>query len=191
MIFGKKSSLRIRELYRTEGEQVNIDVKISGYDDFFSDWDYAPVRMRDLNDDLYSYLLDCCMEIPERYVIRIVLHLPESLKDGRKEESNRTGYRNYMKYRLRVNTRERKAEFLRTGWCLLFGVLFIGAGYFLDHYGRSFYVISILKEGFFIGGWVLFWELFSSLFFNDREIRRRISMIRRLHKAELLFLYQK
>ncbi len=184
----KKRDLKIRDLYRIQGKRVQIDIRISSYQDFFSDWDYSPIKMRDLNDDLFSYLLECSMEIPQKYPLDIVLHIPEGVKNEKKELSNRTSYRNYLLYRHRLCLRERQNSYIRMVWFFLFGVLFIGIGYFLEGHER-FAVIKILKEGFFIGGWVLFWELFSSLFFNIRELDKRISMVNRLVKAGLEFHY--
>ena len=49
---------------------------------------------------------------------------------------------------------------------------------------------EFLIEGLSIGGWVLFWELFSNLFFSSSEMRETKGILERLKKSKINYEYR-
>ncbi|MBE0449364.1 MAG: hypothetical protein IBX70_00830 [Clostridia bacterium] len=50
-------------------------------------------------------------------------------------------------------------------------------------------VVSVLKEGIFIGGWVFLWEVFTLIFITLGEERKVSKIIKRLLDTEICFIY--
>lgn len=182
--------LKIHQLYRTEGSTVFIDITIDFYREVFNTWDFSPLLNRDLDDDLFEYLESCCREIPKRYSLKIVLHLPRNVKDPHKEELNSISFLNFFSYKLRKLTLSRRSLYTGALWYLLFGVVFISLGYLTEMILIVSELFAILQEGFFIGGWVLFWELFTALFFRNRELKESLSVLKRLRDAKIEYEYK-
>jgi len=184
------NELTIQRFYRVDGGTVFIDIKLHYYREVFNTWDFSPLLNRDLDDDLFEYLEECVREIPKRNTVEIALHLPKDLKDRGKESMNTESFRNFFDYKIRKLQIMRRELYSNTFRYSLFGILFISLGYFLEngitpHSG----LIKILREGFFIGGWVLFWELFSTIFFRKSDIKKTMTSLTRLKNAAIVYEY--
>ena len=182
--------LKISGLYRHRNDTYLIDIEIDFYREIFNTWDFSPELNRDLDDDLFEYLEECCREIPAKSPISIVIHLPASISDPQKEELNKKSFENYFGYRIRkLKIKKRKMYKDATSYAS-YGLLFILLATLMEHFmpGNTFF--SVLKEGFFIGGWVLFWELFSMVFFHKGEVREMMGILRRLQQAPIEYEYE-
>ena len=182
--------LKIQKFYRVEGAVVFIDIKIHLYREVFNTWDFSPLLNRDMDDDLFEYLEECAGEIPRRYQIRIVFHLPEKIRDREKEQTHTRSVRNFFDYKIRKLQIAKRTLYMNTAKYSLFGLLFISLGYFMQN-RLPFHnaLVDILKEGFFIGGWVLFWELFTTIFFRKESLGQTMTSLKRLKKASIEYQY--
>lgn len=170
---------------------IYIDIKIDFYREIYNVWDFSPLINRDLDDDLFEYLESSAMEIPKKYRICIVFHLQDSKKNNKLEEKNIKGFQNYFNYQIREINLKQRANIRKI---LLYGILgfaLIFLGYFIRNISISIPFINVLSEGFFIGGWVLFWELFSGIFFKRSDMRNRRAVLTRLLKAGIVYEYYK
>ncbi len=119
-----------------------------------------------------------------------MFHVPARIKNPEKEENSIIGFKNYFRYQIR---KIRVAQFklirriLKYG---VFGILLIYLGNRLALYIANDSFFRFLVEGFFIGGWVLFWELFSNLFFKQSDTRAQKKILYRLFNAELTYQYK-
>ncbi len=52
---------------------------------------------------------------------------------------------------------------------------------------KEMFLLNFISEGFYIGGWVLFWELFSTLFFKSREYSEEAYVLNRLMKSKIKY----
>ncbi|MBL7006753.1 MAG: hypothetical protein ISR78_06725, partial [Spirochaetia bacterium] len=57
--------------YNPETQAYIIKVSIKQYTHIFNDLDPAPLKRRDLNQDLLNYLDDCSFDIPLGYKVNI------------------------------------------------------------------------------------------------------------------------
>jgi hypothetical protein len=168
---------------------IYIDIKIDFYREIYNVWDFSPLINRDLDDDLFEYLESSAMEIPKKYNICIVFHLHNSKKDVKLEEKSIKGFQNYFNYQIRKINLKQKSNIRKI---LLYGILgfaLIFFGYFIRNISISIPFIDVLSEGFFIGGWVLFWELFSGIFFKRSDMKNRGDVLTRLLKAGIVYEY--
>jgi len=176
--------------YDNKKQQIFIDINLDRYTDLYNEWDFSPAKKRDLDEDLYQYLIECSQEIPLKWALTIRLHLPESLYDPTKEATAQKGIWNYFHYRLhRTSFTRQKAlkQLIRYG---LFGVIFLFTGVFLiPQIFPQGIVEQLSREGLIIGGWVLFWECFSIVFFEDKLHREHKRHLKRLIKSKLEFIY--
>ncbi|MBN2440947.1 MAG: hypothetical protein JXJ04_06365 [Spirochaetales bacterium] len=175
--------------YRCSKEQnkIYIDIRLDFYREIYNVWDFSPLINRDLDDDLFEYLENCAGEIPKKYSLSIVFHVPAHIKDPEKEKKSITGFKNYFNYQMRKINQEQRNIMGRSGIYGFFGVILIFIGYFLKTIAVSVPFLNVLIEGFFIGGWVLFWELFSTVFFKQSDVRRRKYIINRLKNTEIIY----
>lgn len=187
----KKNRLDPKEVYRYE-KQTNtffIDIKIDFYREIYNAWDFSPLSRSDLDDDLFDYLESCGRDIPKRSRLCIMFHLPEKIKEKEKEKNSILGYKNYFLYKIKRLSQEIRSARRRLIIYFIFGVLFIFLGNLLHLNIPDRSVFYFVIEGLFIGGWVLFWELFSILFFKFRDFRDRKALLCRLRDSEIKYNY--
>jgi hypothetical protein len=167
-----------------------LDISLDDYTDIFDEWDFSPYRKRDIDAGFFQFLLDSSQELPLKKSLSILFHLPEKVYDESKEKNSRKGIQNYLRYQLKKQETEKRKQLTNTFWYTVFGVLFLVLGYFLQNFVKSVFLLNLLPEGLFIGGWVLFWESFSIVFFKTRDINILIRHYRRLIASDYLYRYE-
>jgi hypothetical protein len=168
-----------------------LSLAVNSFKEIYNTWDYSPYRKRDINEALIKYIEDCSAEIPLRHKMSIHLYLPENEKDENQEKEGTTALRSYFKYLLYKKLQQR-ARYLRNATMYGFsGFLLLTLAYVLQKLGVEEYYLPILPEGLFIGGWVLFWEVFSIIFFRVREISQAIKEYDRLGEAGITYHFGK
>lgn len=177
--------------YSNKDNTVFIDVRIDFYREIYNEWDFSPMVNRDLDDELFEYIESSAEEIPKKYSLCIVFNIPEKIKNPEKEEKSIVGLQNFFKYKIRRIKIEQKKNFRNAGIYGFFGLILIFIGYFMKRASFGIPFIDVVIEGFFIGGWVLFWELFSSIFFKNNNINRRKRIFARLMKSKIIYHYIK
>ena len=156
----KTQLLRSYQIHK-KSKIVFIDINLDMYTDLYNEWDFSPQKKRDMDEDLFNYIISCSSEIPLKMKIIIRMHLPREIESGEKEKSALAGIDRYFWYCLEKNTFQRKKAFrnmLSYGGA---GLVFLLMGAYLPLILRELAFLEILHEGLLIGGWVLFWESFS------------------------------
>ncbi|MBN2324297.1 MAG: hypothetical protein JXQ30_11230 [Spirochaetes bacterium] len=129
------------------------------------------------------------MEIPAGAKLDINFFLPEGIRDSEKEKKSSEGLRNYFTYTVKKLAAKKHVQFRNIALYGIFGGGLLFLAYLLQSLLERKYLLNILPEGLFIGGWVLFWEIFSIVFFKLRDITRRIRVYRRLRDSRINHLY--
>jgi hypothetical protein len=181
-----------KKLYRFDraANRYHVDVAIDYYREVYNEWDFSPFRNRDLDRTLMEYLEECSREIPLRAGIAITFHLPRDLRDAVKEERSIAGLKNYFGYELLKAAGRRRRYVRRFALYLLSGMVFLIGAYLAQTFLRGPFPMRVLPEGLLIGGWVLFWEAFSILFFRSRDVTERMRHLRRFVGARILYEYR-
>jgi hypothetical protein len=68
-------------------------------------------------------------------------------------------------------------------------MLFLLIGYFFMLDIENI-IISVAREGIFIGGWVFLWEVITNIFIVRREMKQSSLLFQRLLQAEIRFIYR-
>jgi hypothetical protein len=184
----KEKSLKHFYHYNKSEKTYEVRVDLDQYRDVYSEWDYAPMINRDLDEDLIEFLLEGSYEIGLSKKMKIVFFIPKNLEDQEKEKKSVEGMRHYFDYQMR----RVKGQVLRK---LKISLIFLIIGFaFLILAGLSklyshgdFFSVS-LSEGLYIGAWVALWEIFSIWFFQISDLRRKIKHFKRLNNIEIKYL---
>jgi len=180
----------LRKVYKYDEMGVFIiDVQLEDYRDAYSEWDYSPFNNRDLDEDLTEYLLDCSYEIPMKYNLIIDFHILNKIPNASREEKSRIGMQNFFLYQQRKLANQKVRMFKDIAKFLLLGSILLVLGFYMRKFYPSTLILSVLAEGFFIGGWVMLWEMFSAWFFDIKKISMKSAHFERLFQSKINFSY--
>ncbi|HPE70260.1 MAG TPA: hypothetical protein P5560_13230 [Thermotogota bacterium] len=166
-----------------------VDVSLDGYGDLFNAWDRAPLKRRDLNPDLNNFMEEATEEIPMKFPIVVLLHLPRGSRIGWKEEKSRTGWKNYYRFQKHLVSKEIRESNGRIVVYVIVAMLFLFLAYFFQPWEARGLVYTITIQGMVVGGWVFLWEAFSMAFFKNRTLYRHRRRYHRLMETEIRFVY--
>ncbi|MDH4261961.1 MAG: hypothetical protein OEV78_02840 [Spirochaetia bacterium] len=177
--------------YDSVNKTYILNLSINSFKKMYNTWDYSPYRKRDINETLIKYIEDCSAEIPLKHKMSIHMYLPENEKNENQEKEGISALKYYFKYLLYKKVQQ-KSRYLKNAMLYgLSGFLFLTMAYIFQKLGAEKYYLPILPDGLFIGGWVLFWEVFSIIFFRVREISQSIKEYYRLSEAEITYHFGK
>ena len=182
----------LKELYRYNIVESSyyVDITLDSYRDVYSEWDYSPFINRDLDDDLFDYLMECSYEIGVRRDLVISFYLPEKLKDENKEMRSIEGFRHYFSYRIRKLKGEQIRQIRNTIMLAAIGVVMLVLAYFLESAIPVDFFSKTIVEGLYIGAWVALWELFTIWFFSITKLNYMLKHYRRLQHVVIEYIYR-
>ncbi len=97
---------------------------------------------------------------------------------------------NYFGYQLKKLKNRKMRVFKDTIFFLVFGsILLLSGGYIDTNFDTSIW-LKLLSEGFYIGGWVMLWEMFSHCFFDMSKVNGKMKHFKRLKESEITFIYE-
>ncbi len=102
---------KIKQNYHKQVYQKNKDgafkilVSLDKYEDIYSDWDPAPFRKRDIEDDFVEYIWDSAIDIPLKEDIKIVFLMDEKVRNEPKETQLVKALNNHFTYSLHKSER--------------------------------------------------------------------------------------
>lgn len=178
-----------QDLYRydeSDGTYI-VEVSLDEYEDVYDEWDPSPFKKRDIEDEFDDFIWDSANDIPLKYNIKIVLYLPKAQKNVVKEKALREAYDNFYSFRLMRAYKTQKNIQKKILLYLMMSLTFLYIGYFYS--AESGIVMSVLKEGIFIGGWVFLWEVFTLIFITLGEERKVSKIVKRLLDSKISFIY--
>lgn len=168
-----------------------IEISLDDYDEIFNGWDASQIKRKELEPELFEYLLSASYEIPLKEDIEVCFYMKEAFLNQEKEETSRIGIGYNFKMRLHFLNMDIHRNSRRIWTYIAMSFLFLLAAYLIPNYIDLNVLFSILMEGLFIGGWVLLWEAFSLFFFSTHDIRVRKKHILRLLASPIEFKYIK
>ncbi|WP_025435829.1 hypothetical protein [Peptoclostridium acidaminophilum] len=190
----KKKMDYFRKVYKydDEAKAYIIEASLDDYTEILNGWDPSPVRWRDIEPEFKFFLEECAHDIPLRYPLEILLHLPESVKNSKKEKLTQEAIKNNFEFLTHLESKDLRQRNKKSAIYVVMAFVFLSAAYTLQDTGISENVLmSILLEGIFIGGWVFLWEAFSLVFIYNQDVRRNLREMRRFSKAQITFKYGK
>lgn len=164
-----------------------VEVRVRDLHQLFDYRDPAPFRQRDLDEDFTRYLESYLDEISPNRPIRIQIYIDTS-HDEVTPAIIKDSIHDYFLYQIQIK-RGQLAKTYRTAQIfLVIGLVLIAACLGIAHALSTVTdspVISAVREGFIIFGWVSLWRPIDLLLFDWYPIYDRIRIYRRLATAEL------
>ncbi|MBN1500727.1 MAG: hypothetical protein JW982_11255 [Spirochaetes bacterium] len=188
----KENIFDIRNIYRIseDKKRVYIDIQLDFYREIYSVWDFSPIANRDLDEDLFEYLEACAVEIPPKYKIVIVFHIPHEIRDNDKETKSIAAYKNFFNYRIRRIKAQQNNKSKSIFLYLLLGIICITSSILINRYFPENIISIFFSEGLTIGSWVVFWELFYFIFFARAEVKKEEKIMKRLAGSDIEYKYR-
>lgn len=191
-MFSKKRENYLKRIYRTNPETnaFVIEISLDDYNEIFNGWDPSPVKRRDLDPDLLSFMEECAADIPLKFPLELQFFVPGDRCDDDKEALSREGIRNnfdFISHFIRKDLEEIRQKAIIY---LLAAFAFLSVGYVSRQYVVTNMVTTVLTEGVSIGGWVFLWESFSLFFFSGQEVHRRLKRYMRFRETKITFQYR-
>ncbi len=141
-----------------------------------------------IEEEFNEFIITSAEDIPSKYNLIIVLHLPESKKDEKKEKSVTSAYENFYLYAAAKERRNWLRLRKKTMLYFILSIILLGVGYFyLDETDQV--VLNVIREGVFIGGWVFLWEAITNIFIIRHEVKSVMSLYKRLYLSIIRFSY--
>lgn len=172
-----------RSVYRREGGDWLIELRLREVRQLFQQLDPAPFRDKDLDPAAEAYIEDAVREIGSKQRARLLIHLPEQERSSEAARSLPESISNYFSYRAQ-QTRVELGRLLRLAAVnLLIGLLFLAACLALRRALLGGGSYELLAEGLLIIGWVALWrpvEMFLYDWWPVLRRRRRLDAIARM-----------
>ncbi|BBE31705.1 hypothetical protein OSSY52_18460 [Tepiditoga spiralis] len=180
-----------QRLYKYDDENNNyiIEVSLNNYEEVYDDWDPSPFKKRDIEEEFNYFIMNSSKDIPLKYGLTIVLYLPESKKDDKKEKTLKTAYLNFYNY-INERIKDKLLKLYRKIFYSFFFSIFllIMSMFILKDVNNMFF--KLVREGFSIGGWVFLWEAFTDFFWTRNDIISEYKIYKRLNEAKINFVYK-
>jgi len=170
-------------VYRREGEDTLIEIRLREVRQLFHTLDPAPFREKDLDEAAEQYLLEACREAGSHRPLRLVVHLPRPEAQSDAARTLADAVHNYFGYRER-QLRTDTFRLLRFGaFSFALGLGFLVACLVLRRWlvARPLLVDrAIVDEGLLILGWVAMWRPTEALLYDWWPLAWRRTLLRRL-----------
>lgn len=170
-------------VYRREGNDTLIEIRLHEVRQLFHTLDPAPFREKDLDEAAEQYLLEACREAGTQQQLRLVVHLPKSEADSEAARTLPDAVHNYFAYR----ERQLRADILRL---LRYGAVsfIIGLAFLIACLGLRRWLVALplvvdrtmIDEGLLILGWVAMWRPTEALLYDWWPLARRRALLLRL-----------
>ena len=172
-----------RSVYRREGGDWLIELRLRELRQLFHHLDPAPFREKDLDPAAETYIDDAVREIGLAHPTHLVIHLPEAERGTADAHSLPDAIANYFGYRARQSRVELGRLLRRALANLAIGLLFLFACLTLRRSLQATGSDEVLAEGLLIIGWVALWrpvEMFLYDWWPLLRQRRRFEAIARM-----------
>lgn len=183
----------INYLYDFDNDDKTYVIRLSvlQYTALFNKFDYYPIKKREINDRVISYIEDCSTDIPLNKKIKIVITIKQE-KDKDIEERVRLGvYHNFMYLLDMYRENSKGVKKVSILYVLVFLSLTL-ASVWLESLHLPLHKIffDTLLKGLSIGSWVFLWEAIASIVFRNAKNRYYIRIYKRLVLCKVCINYE-
>lgn len=188
----KRTKELLRTIYDYDAEKHSFIVRvlIQNYRHLFNELDPAPLKQRDLNQEILNYLDECSLDIPLKYGVRLEFIAEHDFAHQDNEQRARTGLKTYFTFVLLTLHREIVSTYRKCAVYIFASFLLLFLSFYLNsQMANGGILFSTLLEGLSIGGWVFLWEAIALVVFSNRETRASYRRNERLRDADVSFVY--
>jgi len=149
----------------------------------------APLKRRDLDPDLSTYLEDCSADIPLKHRVELQFVTPKEIRNNEIESKVTTGLKTYFHFLIRSIQQEISQAYKRCFIYILNSFILLSLAFYFTSIIPEDSLFAILVEGLYIGGWVFLWEAIALFVFKNRDINLQCKKYKRLETAPTTFIY--
>ncbi|MDO8520718.1 MAG: hypothetical protein Q7S52_01255 [bacterium] len=184
-----KNVKKATQIYRKyeDTERLLIEVALDHYEDIFNEWDPAPFKRRDIDQDLRAFLEECSEEISIRHPIVIAFYLPKGELDDEKQEKCVEGLRSFFTFNKHLTSKELRLSYRQVLRHFLTGLAFLAVAVLFERQLEKTMLLELLDQGLFVGGWVFVWEALTIVAFRNQKLKHRIAEWNRFLDAPIIF----
>lgn len=188
MVKNVMSTSNKKNRYKKENGKHWIEVRVKHHLQLFDVRDPAPFRERDLDDDFVEYIMASAREFSISTPLKIVLHIEERETEKVGKELIRGAIYSYMSYRLDLQKSELKKFIKRIPMYLTIGLVLLGTCLGVSQnlpVSDTPGLMSILREGLVIFGWVSIWKPIELVLFDWYPIFEELRFSKKLLETEI------
>jgi hypothetical protein len=165
-----------------------IEVRVKTPLQLFDARDPAPFRDRDLDDDFVEYITSSMREFSYNAPVKIVIHIEDKDSKDLPHDAIGGAIQSYWTYQIELFERDLKSFFKRAQLFMLIGIMVLFASITVAqnievHTPGG--LLSVLREGFVIFGWVSVWKPIELLLFDWYPLFEKVRLYRKLLKTEV------
>lgn len=168
-----------------------IKIAPEKYVDLFNKLDHYPMRKRDIDQNVISYIEDCSNDIPLKNRIKIEIKIKGEPQKSDVEERTTKGLVGFFKYSLHYYKKQNEAVTRTSSLYVVLFVLLTLLTFYLE--AKRYYVDRILfktiLEGCSIGSWVFLWEAIAGMLIKNKKNRFMIKTYKRLASSGIYYVY--
>jgi hypothetical protein len=161
---------------------VNIDLKLNNPRFLFDRKDPTPIKDRDLNEDVVSYIINSLEEIPKKYSVQLNIFFEKKGPDDPSKEKIKSAIENFFNFEKFSKQMELKGRFERGFKGLFIGIFFLSLCIITSHYlkGVNFPLLGeFVTEGVTVLGWVSMWHPIQIFLYEWWPIKEEITIFDR------------
>jgi hypothetical protein len=181
------SETKPRSVYRREGGDWLIELRLRELRQLFHQLDPAPFREKDLDPAAEVYIEDAVREIGTGQRAKIVIHLPEAELATDDARSLPESIAHYFGYRAQQTRVELGRLMRRALTNLAIGLAFLGACLALRRSLLAAGSYELLAEGLLIIGWVALWRPVEMFLYDWWPLLRRQRRFRAIARMPVVF----
>lgn len=174
--------------YKSSDGKHWIEVRVRDIQQIFDQRDPAPFRERDLNEDFVKYIVSSARDFSLGVPLKLIIYV--EAKDSlalTKSEITQAIY-SYFSYEIELQQRDlrdflkRAQLFLVIGMLVLMTCIVISQSALLK---ESSGLLSVLREGVIIFGWVSMWKPIESMLFDWYPLYEKLRFYKKFLKTEI------
>jgi hypothetical protein len=166
-----------------------IKLSLKKYLHIFNNFDPYPIRKRDIDQNVATFLEDCSNDISFNQKVILEITLTEDSTDSDLEARTTKGLRNYFLYMYQYYKNERRKTVNNSIYYMVFFVLLASLTFWLEylHLNYNQILIRTVMEGMSIGSWVFLWEAIAGLLLKNRSVITLSRTYKRYLDSKIMF----
>lgn len=184
--------IKKKHRYKSVNGKRLIEVRVKSPYQLFDARDPAPFRDRDLDDDFVEYILSSLNDFKYSTPIKIVIHVEDSEPKELTESAIFESIQSYFTYQIDLKRNTLNSFFKRAQMYLLMGIVILVICLSLAQnisQPNQPGIMSILREGLVIIGWVSAWKPIEFLLFDWYPIYEQLQNYKKIKQSEVQILF--
>lgn len=182
----KKDTLHLIYPIDETTKRYQVDIGIDYYAEMFNGWDASPLKRRDLEPELITYLEQVGLDIPLKEQLQINILIPNIKRQEEAEIRTVAAMKNHFKSIAYYINRSMISNSRKIVIFLISSMSFISVNYLFRNSDISIF-FNIFLEGLFVGGWFLLWNAFSIFIFDNYELKKKRRIFERYQDTPIVF----